>query len=1020
MLRKLRVALVTLLSVAHGVQAQPMGIEAEAPAPRKDIRALQEEGHRIAEKLLDGRTIVVRIYPDAESDPQRFETLGIPLAGDTIRFNAIKEQRPSVSRSTLILAWAPDQRDEAVARVLGRHVFAGRYYEQRESSLWDLVSSRRNLEPAWTFFDARGEPIPEATIDITLITGTVGIPLGQATLDERGTTARWFSQGTFVLKVAHPAYGAALVEYALSEEEPSGNYVVPLVPHEAPEAALRAQGLVVDSDGAPVAGAVASCTEVVRPDGTHERPCEAIRSRAVSDEQGWFGLCLPTVTKDFELKDIPPAGTRYYLHVRPPRGSSLRQTDMHTPTTVLAGARQTFTLSRMDAEEFFHTFAFAYQEGPVTRREELTQITLSLFRDDRLQQRLTYDQWRDGCPLPPGVLRATTNRWGESFSFQEIVLTAESPERLLFTACPPIIYRGRVVDDDTGEPIQGAFALAGHPLGSADRSALTDDQWQELHREAMQQAHDDMPQAPYRWRERVIMTDADGVYETMFMPGHNRELSSFTILAPGYFRASAYAGESLKMVDGVREVPTERLRPQKSPGYRPVFIFEDETGPVTDLDKLRQIKMEICRGNMTHLPRYDDLVSGRWGFVPGIYNAEVVWGDKYCIFEPLDLTTARPKTVVFRPAEIRPAEVTYTGQVIHGITGRPIPGVFVLTRTTADARRDISSLGADQWDALEALEPSIEPTEPAVAPLLNIFTRAPHSEVLPCVVRTDAAGRFTVPKQRSKYSLGESVLAVARDFLVTQQQLELIGWPKDPRTGKPPRQRWEPDDNGIVTLPPLQLFPAGTVCIHPIVPDSGHDNRRQWLSLHWSLPGDNQPGWVRDLCAVPRDNYGAHAVYAHRLRPNATQTRYLPAGVDLGLVLVLQPRSPLTPAYLGTIRLVQGQVLDLGRVKFPPGVEVVVKVADSRGAPVDGVMVGCMDEAGVRWSYGNVTGTDGTVGIHVPVQSSGTFRVGYVDREAGRFIEETIPYRVAGPEDAGREFVLRLSDKFLKELREVR
>jgi hypothetical protein len=53
------------------------------------------------------------------------------------------------------------------------------------------------------------------------------------------------------------------------------------------------------------------------------------------------------------------------------------------------------------------------------------------------------------------------------------------------------------------------------------------------------------------------------------------------------------------------------------------------------------------------------------------------------------------------------------------------------------------------------------------------------------------------------------------------------------------------------------------------------------------------------------------------------------------------------------------------------------------------------------------------------MHSQGELVVQYHDRETLLPVRESAPYQVAGREDAGREFVLVLSDEFLTQLRQA-
>jgi hypothetical protein len=985
--------------------------------------AWQPEVEQRTREVLEGRSIVVRVYLDPQADSGRFEKVSIPVLDGLIKTSAVKSACPSISDAAVVLIWARDQTDTAVADVLGRHMYMSRHMDKSEPSLRFLCTCN-DYSPQWTFLDARGEPIQRASVEVAACAyNAMGdVPLYKATLDEQGRLPRLLG-GTFVFKVEHPNYGAAEVFYMHSEDDPCGIYVVPLVPRDSDAFAVAAQGDVIDSDGNPVPGARITCDELVRPDGTREYPYQRILSRGVTDAKGWFTLCLPTVTKDFELKDLPPAGTRYSVQIEPPKASNLRRLNEHraTPVTVVAGSHQTFTLQRMDSEESFHTFAFEYQEGPITSTEELKNVTLTLWRDDREWRTLAYEQWKNGCSLPTGMLRAITTRWGDHFGFAEMEVTTDSPAHLVVKAGPLTLYQGKVVDAATGEPLPGAFVLSGHRYDREDPCSLTNDLWQQLRAAADRNAMDRSPQALYQWRDRVAVADINGIWKMAFMPGFNDRLYSFTAIAPGYNRGPGFGGGFPSSADGSVEVPTIRLSPRHGQRYFPTFVFETETGPVTDPAKLKDIKIKITLPDGgTRVQEYENLVSEHQ-FIPGVYRAEVAWDRKYYTFEPLDLSRDRPKMVTFRPAKIEKADVTCEGRVIHGITGRPVAGAIVLLSPLTTGR-DASGLTAEQWAAIGTRGPRMDPADPVLAPLMNVLVHAeiPARETTPYLTKTDSNGHFALPWELGPPSPREELIAVGQDFLGARQRLTLIVRPEGNAPGPSQLQRLEADDKGIVSLPPMKLFPAATVLVHPVLSDPGYEKPGQKIRLYWRISGDDHPLWVKDLLGTGRDNLGAGVFYQYDVQPNVTQSVYVPAGVslDVGLQLLRPMQTPVLPVRLRNVRLEQGQVADLGRLEFKPGIQVAVKVVDAAGNPVPNVRIDCVCEDGLQWMMNVLTDAQGAATWGVPPHSAGWFRVVYYDRQVRTASEESTPYAVAGEEDAGKEFVLQLSDAFLQKLRE--
>jgi hypothetical protein len=996
-------------------------IWAPALAGQERKPAWEPEVEQRAREALNERSVVARLYPDPQVDPSRFEKISIPVADGLIKFSTIRSAHPSVSDAAVVLIWARDQTDTVVAETLGRHVYVSRYMEKPEPSLRFLAACN-DYSSHWIFLDARGEPIPRASVEVAMraYNAMDDIFLYKATLDEQGRLPRLLGT-TFVFKVEHPNYGAAQVLYMHSEGDPCGIYVVPVVPRDSDAFALAAQGDVIDSDGNPVPGALITCSELVRPDGIREYPYQRIFSRAVTDAKGWFALCLSTVTKDFELTDLPPAGTQYFVEIEPPKASNLRGLERNRPVAIPAGSQRTFTLARMDAEEFFHTFAFEYQEGPITSQEELKSVKLTLLRDGREWRTLSYEQWKNGCSLPLGVLHASITRWGDQFGFPHTELTADSPVHLVVRAGPLILYRGRVVDATTGDPLPGAFVLSGHQYARKDPCSFTDDMWRQLRVAADRNATDRSPQALYQWRDRVAVTNAEGVWEMAFMPGFNGRLDSFTAMAPECNRGQGYGGVFPASADGSAEVPTIRLWPRNTESYFPTFTFEIEDGPVTDPAKLKDIRLEVrCGDGFTYMHAYEQFVSKRQ-FTPGVYCAKVTWDRKYYTFEPVDLSQDRPKTVTFRPAKVERTDVTYKGTVVQGITGRPVAGAIVLHRRHG-TERDASSLTAEQWAAIGALGPQVDAADPALEPLMSMLVHPgiPATEMIPHLTKTDSDGRFTLPSELGDPSPADELLAVAQDFLGARQRLTLTIRPEGSVPGPSQWQRLEADDNGVVSLPPMKLFPAATVLVHPILSDPGYEGPGQRVRLRWTIPGDDQPLWVKDLLGMGRDNLGAGVFYQYDVQPNITQTVYVPAGatLDLSLHLLRPMKPPFPPVGVTNVTLEQGQVVDLGRLELKAGIQVAVKVVDSAGNGVPGARIGCVSEDGVQWMMTVLSDSQGAATWSVPAHSAGRFRVVHYDRQTQTATEESVPYAVAGEEDAGKEFTLRLSDAFLRQLRE--
>jgi hypothetical protein len=151
------------------------------------------------------------------------------------------------------------------------------------------------------------------------------------------------------------------------------------------------------------------------------------------------------------------------------------------------------------------------------------------------------------------------------------------------------------------------------------------------------------------------------------------------------------------------------------------------------------------------------------------------------------------------------------------------------------------------------------------------------------------------------------------------------------------------------------------------------------------------------------------------LWPNKEHKVYVAAGVEMNLHIYMTMESELAPIDISGIELQQGEVLDLGSLEFGTPFNVAVKVVDSSGKGIEGVMVRPRHKERF-WIGGGVTNSDGIAIVSVRRHSKGVFIVEYLDEESRKRYREGTPYEVGGDEDEGREFILKLSDEMLYNL----
>ncbi len=993
-----------VLAIGAGVasgQAIAVGNAAPTEEHREAERFTYPMRNRVeAMRALAGHRVVLRVYPNPYVNPERYVKASVPVDNDAVQLSAIKATVPEVTFRSQVLLQAADQMDEAVAKALEGCVTLT-VYRDREWSIQSYHYGGRVYEPYWTFLDAQGKPMAGASVETKVVfsgfrPGSPSLILGRATLDEKGRLKRLLcDKGVFIFTVQHRNYGVASVLLSTVSGDPSGICIVPLVPKDSPTAAQSICGTVVDGTGRPVEGVAVRCCAVTPPGGSSpSSPWESWFSyETVTDADGHFLLCIPVISRDLKVEGLFPAGSRYRIELEPPRSSNLRRPTGPSPIFALAGSEATYTLTSLDATTVFHTFAFRFPDHEVTDADERRGIRLTLRREGGEGPELSYMDVKDGYTLPVGTLEAEIMRSRGPLSFPSIKLDANSPTHLIFQMPAPITVRGQVVDSTTGKPMAGVYVSPEKEHKPHDPNAWTPQRWQELQWAVDHaiQAHD-----PYIL-DGVWTTDVNGCFEFTIPANRQAEYLEFSALAPGYGKAFARVWRPFGTMrpsddvplltpdaNGVAKVPTIEMVPLERI-YFPKFVFEDEHGPVTDPNKLRGIYLTIVGKN----PACDRPLSNYLEakeFIPGTYQADGTWGDRYYQFGPVDLRTNRSKVVVFKPALIRPRHVIYRGQVTDRATDLPIAGAIVYwTRSTADT--DGSDLSQDDWAALRKLDPARNANAPAEA-----------SKKTLC----DDHGRFELSAEQNSRLGRAAIIVLAPDYIGMQQTLYVLA------TLSRKAARWEPRfvvNNGGVTLPVIRLCPAATIRIHPVVTDVPATLKGSGIGLR-SIPEPNdRPAWLEN--PDPRKN-GQYVLYRNALRPNEDGRLYVPAQASLNLLTYHMQN-------LGKARLRQGEVLDLGHMEYQFGVIVHVRVIDSRGNPVPNVVVLYVDDQTDFPGSPMDQGTDaaGMMAIRVPLRTTGRIAFRIIDDRTGKRLEDSIPCRVEGREDSNREFTLRLSAEIM-------
>jgi hypothetical protein len=460
---------------------------------------------------------------------------------------------------------------------------------------------------------------------------------------------------------------------------------------------------------------------------------------------------------------------------------------------------------------------------------------------------------------------------------------------------------------------------------------------------------------------------------------------SLRVVAPKELGLADYEGFAIA---GEETIITMRRQP--APTEQPILVFQDEFGPVTDPNRLKKVTITIQYGAGWTSMGYEDWLR-ETRFVPGTYSATADWDGKQYEFEPIEFTEDSPKIVVFKIKKIEAQDTVYRGQVVHGITGQPMRGAFVMMARFREG--DFAGTTPDQWQQLHQLPDKPDPCDPALEPVRAV-------RPLDWIVRTDSDGRFQI-----------NIKPTARvDSLIAFEQ-NFLGVPYDLSR----KEVYDPNDQKLVELPTIRLYPAAVVVVELQIEQDVREVITRWN------PGDNQDvDWLEGFLEFYR-KMTTSFVINDRLRPNVPQRLQVLAGVNIGLTLQPIQHSRMDcpwwcPVQTETFRAAQGQVIDLGKVTFQRQIPVYVKVVDSRGQPLEDILVANGQADGSRWSgQQQPTDQDGLARFYVPPYHQGAFLVGWHGQQTQTPWQKLI-YQTTGPQDANKEFILQLTDQMVHQL----
>lgn len=861
----------------------------EKQARKKALQEKRREAKELACEVLAGRQVVVRVYNNWQKDARAFERVSVPLDGLSIGLDAVKSALDDIGKSAVFVVLGEDQKDEAVAAVVGDFIYAEPYIEGRNFSIWSEYLGE--IADKWHVFkDALGNPIPHATVEIMVSSNRYWgtgprVSIGKVKLDEKGRLKAPKSTSTlgdFCFMLFHPDYCSAPVQASPHIRVDNGVWAnfVPVLPPEK-------WCVFKDALGEPIPEAAVEIFN--NPTWEYKRTTSI--GKVKLDKKG---------------------------RLKPPMSNSRLQLCC-------------FIVSHPD----YGTALVEPRRYATSINELLTSCTVPLVRID-----------------------------------------TKADERSIW---------GTVVDPNNN-PVRGAlihcYGLG--TLGGGRISVLSKPPYQPLRTITDEQGHFAL----------YLPIEKDSDKHGSLVPLASKY--SVRIEAPKALGLEPYSG---KINSG--EESTITMVPVGHGGYFHTFVFEDANSPITNPNQLKNIQLTTGQPNGTRSFRYEYWKNGG-KFPLGTYKA-LISGTKPLKFEPIKVTEDSPELLVFK---VQPGMIYY-GQVVHGITGEPMPGVIVITGHLDLGGKDASSLTPQQWDALYTLGADPYADNQTLAELQKAYN-------FEKVTLTDEDGWYHISYITGKDRYFSAFIVLKKDYLGARGERRYFVPRDDSHPGEPLFKELKPNKDGYAEVPTMKLFPAATLLIEPNVPVRTSDDD---VRLHLYMNQDDNPPWASDFWSCYERSKVVH--HEHFRPPNEVHSIHVPAGLEMIIRVFNVLKSQWCPIIIPGIKLEQGQVLDLGRLDFQPALKVLVKVIDSAGQPVESVAVRCLDERGHFWGQVPITNEKGIVLVNVPPYSKGEFVIQYYEDTKDpntMHLREGIAYEVGGEEDAGREFTMTISDEMLYQL----
>lgn len=382
--------------------------------------------------------------------------------------------------------------------------------------------------------------------------------------------------------------------------------------------------------------------------------------------------------------------------------------------------------------------------------------------------------------------------------------------------------------------------------------------------------------------EGKVFTDLDGRF-VMYLASYSEDEKNRILPADAKYEVVARAPEGLELFPTRAEGQSPMSLVLSAPTLKPILLrFEVGDDQYAQGEDFNWISLTFVsrdkKDSISLENRYITDVPVR--LVPGQYRAKYHDGrGRSFEFVPVDIDENSPEVVTFR----RPAAVTYSGQVLDGITGEPMADAFVFTYDALRGK-DLAMLFEQDWKNLAAMpeRPSID--DPGVKSLGGHYS-------VEAIVRSDAKGYYEIA--RGQEQRAGSLIAFAKDCLPRTIQLSKL----------------IVHDNQA-QVPAISLFPAAYIKFQPEVPAGN----RVSVCPQWEYQTQGQPDWFKKFrMAMEGSDYPPWLELSGPVRA------FVPAGVSLKLRFETNSASTsLTKENEQVLKLSQGETKDLGVIEFVP------------------------------------------------------------------------------------------------------